>query len=172
MAEFHLSNEVKLSVPTKVLIIQKRSPGLDGSVRRRIMYLDTTASDTLIPSFNNSPWIHGAPHKGLASHMRRIKARIFGSIGGRPRFRHLRIQWRRNPSLCQRITISGLTICNASRHWGQSLDTSVQNDRSACVICARTPFSLQDRQLLTQQQVFEGEVAPRLKQKNERIEKN
>jgi len=32
--------------------------------------------------------------------------------------------------------------------------------------------SCKDRQLLTQQQVFEGEVAPRLKQKNERIEKN
>ncbi len=57
----------------------------EGGRRRLIMYLETVASETSIPSFNSSPWIHGAPHNGLARHMRRINCRISGSILGRPR---------------------------------------------------------------------------------------
>ena len=59
----------------------------DGGPRRLIMYLETAASETSIPSFNSSPWIRGAPHNGLARHIRRIRCRISGSILGRPRRR-------------------------------------------------------------------------------------
>src|SRR3989475_12254929 len=35
----------------------------DGGLRRRTMYFDTVACETV--SFNSSPWILGAPHSGL-----------------------------------------------------------------------------------------------------------
>ena len=74
----------------------------DGGPKRLIMYLESVASE-MYPrapsldaahqftlsrlSFNSSPWIRGAPHNGLARHMRRIRYRIAGSILGRPRGR-------------------------------------------------------------------------------------
>ena len=42
----------------------------DGGPIRLIMYLETVASETLIPSFNSSPCVRGAPHSRLALHMR------------------------------------------------------------------------------------------------------
>jgi hypothetical protein len=42
------------------MIIEKRPPGLRRRPERLIMYLETVASETLIPSFNSSPWTRGA----------------------------------------------------------------------------------------------------------------
>ena len=39
----------------------------DGGVRRRTRYLETVAWEISRPSFWSSPWIRGAPHRGLAS---------------------------------------------------------------------------------------------------------
>ncbi len=37
------------------VVVEKCPPGLDGGPRRLIMYLETVASDTSMPSFNSSP---------------------------------------------------------------------------------------------------------------------
>lgn len=62
---------------------------------------------------------------------RRISDRTSTSMGGRPFLLELRVQYCRNPSQCQRTTVSGLTERNASRHFGQIRDTKTQNCRSA-----------------------------------------
>ena len=50
------------------MILQECSPQCcDGGPRCRIMYFDTVASETSMPSFRSSPCIHGAPQSGLAS---------------------------------------------------------------------------------------------------------
>jgi hypothetical protein len=53
------------------------------------MYFDTVACETVTPSFSSSPWIRGAPHRGLARLIRRIRSRSSGLIIGRPDRRRL-----------------------------------------------------------------------------------
>jgi hypothetical protein len=43
---------------------------------------ETVRCGIAMPSFSNSPWIHGAPHSGLAWAMFRIKALTWGLTGG------------------------------------------------------------------------------------------
>jgi hypothetical protein len=55
-------------------------------------------SETVIPSFSNSPWIRGAPQRKFAAAMRRMRARTCESIRGLPgRRRERRLQHPRNP---------------------------------------------------------------------------
>src|SRR6516225_206235 len=63
------------------------------------------------PILRSSPWIRGAPHSGLSTLMRRIRARRSASICGRPpRHRDFQRQYRRKPARCQRTTVSGRMI--------------------------------------------------------------
>jgi hypothetical protein len=61
-------------------------PVTDGPDAGRILigYLATVAWLTLIPSFNSSPWIRGAPHSRLALLICRISSRTSRSSDGRP----------------------------------------------------------------------------------------
>src|SRR2546422_1610849 len=45
------------------------------------MYFETVACETATPSFSSSPWILGAPQRGLASLIRRIRSRSSLPIG-------------------------------------------------------------------------------------------
>jgi hypothetical protein len=45
---------------------------------------ETVRSATSMPSFTNSPWILGAPHRGFAAAIRETRARISALTGGRP----------------------------------------------------------------------------------------
>ena len=123
------------------VILQESTPRL----RRRFPFSNQVfgygLSDTSIPSFSNSPWILGAPQRGFASLIRLINSLIFGSSPGRPFCLHFRAQWRRMPSRCQRMTVSGLTIYKAFRHLGHSFEASTQNDRSVGESRDRTPLS-------------------------------
>ncbi len=69
------------------MILQEVCQCCDGGPRCRIMYFDTVASETSMPSFRSSPCIRGAPQSGLAEHILRISCLISPSILGRPRFR-------------------------------------------------------------------------------------
>jgi hypothetical protein len=40
------------------------------------MYFETVACETVRPSFNNSPWVLGAPHSGFAR-LRKERAYFF-----------------------------------------------------------------------------------------------
>jgi len=47
-------------------------------------HLATLDCATLNPSLSNSPWMRGAPQSGFSMLIRRINARSFVSICGRP----------------------------------------------------------------------------------------
>jgi hypothetical protein len=57
----------------------------DDGLRGRTMYFETLAWETVRPSFISLPWILGAPKRGLARLIRRIKSRSSVVILGRPR---------------------------------------------------------------------------------------
>src|SRR5207249_11764961 len=57
----------------------------EGGVRRFGMSRETVRSATWKPSFSSSPWILGAPQRGLAAVIRVTRAAISGLTGGRPR---------------------------------------------------------------------------------------
>src|SRR3989441_8449793 len=56
----------------------------EGGVRRFGMSRETVRSATWKPSFSSSPWILGAPQRGLAAVIRVTRAAISGLTGGRP----------------------------------------------------------------------------------------
>jgi hypothetical protein len=63
------------------------------------------------------PW--RAPHNGLAMLISRISLRISGGTVGRPlQGPDFQRQYNRKPARCQRTTVSGLTIANASQILG------------------------------------------------------
>ena len=56
----------------------------DGGFRCRIMYFATVACETEIPSFINSPSMRGAPQRGLARLILRMRSRTSPDTDGRP----------------------------------------------------------------------------------------
>jgi hypothetical protein len=69
------------------VVREERAPGLrrrGAPLRHLGISRDTVRSATLIPTFKSSPWILGAPHRGLAAAIRATRARISGVTGGRP----------------------------------------------------------------------------------------
>ena len=85
----------------------------------------------LNPSFNNSPWIRGAPQSGFATAISRTRRRISAPACGRPpRGRDRRVQYHAKPRRCHATTVAGRTITKAdfqSRHAARS---PIQNRRS------------------------------------------
>jgi hypothetical protein len=103
----------------------------DSGSRVRIMYFGTVARLTAIPSFNNSPWILGAPQNGFASDIVRIRSRSSGWTVGRPKGRRVfQLQKTRKPRRCQATTVSGLTITRDVRHLCHTREIQTQRRRS------------------------------------------
>jgi hypothetical protein len=125
--------EIKSDVRFSV-IGQERQPafGRIAAMRRvRRRYLATVRSETSKPSFRSSPWILGAPQSEFSVAIVRMRVRISSLILGRPpqdRDRHR--QYRRKPTRCHRITVSGFTMTKTSDHRGQMFRRVVQNKRS------------------------------------------
>src|SRR6516162_398070 len=93
----------------------------EGGALLRAIYLATLVWPISMPSLRSSPWTLGAPHNGLAVLISRISRRISKGTVGRPRRRlDFQRQYDRNPERCQRITVSGRTIANASLTMGNS----------------------------------------------------
>ena len=87
------------------------------------MYRSTEDSEISNPSFNSSPWIRGAPQRGLSLAICLIKLIWARGIAGRPGVdllfhfpNTLKLCW------CQRMTVSGLKTRSVSF---QELKTSV-----------------------------------------------
>src|SRR5882672_2593995 len=86
----------------------------------------------LRPSLRSSPWMRGAPQRGLARAMVRTSFASSQSTGGlpvRPR-RDFQFQNARKPCLCQRITVSGRTTLSVSRHRAHRCESHIQKSRS------------------------------------------
>ncbi len=105
----------------------------DGGFGCRTRYLVTVAWLTSIPSFNNSPWMRGAPHNRFSRLIRWMSLRISFEICGRPDFpwRDFHFQNKRNPWRCPPTTVSGLTMTRASFQRGHRRERKTQNTRSS-----------------------------------------
>jgi len=106
---------------------------------RRGMRRATVRCETSNPSLSSSPWMRGAPQRGLASAMVRTSWAISAPIGGRPvrPRRDFQVQKARKPCRCQRITVSGRTTWSASRHPAHWLESHTRGgDRGARIAVA------------------------------------
>ncbi len=106
----------------------------DGGVRgRRLRYFATVAWEISRPSMRSSPWMRGAPQRGFAACIWRIRVRRSAATAGRPvpLGRDLQRQSRAKPRRCQRTTVSGDTICTAWRHSDHVRDSTTQTTRSS-----------------------------------------
>src|SRR6266850_900915 len=116
---------------------------LPWAVRRREDFTDahalhalpehvTVRSATSMPSLRSSPWILGAPHRGLAAVIRLTRALIAASTGGWPAGGRPEsvAQCRRKRRRCQRSTVAGATMTRACLQAGHTLDSQTQRSRS------------------------------------------
>jgi hypothetical protein len=90
------------------MIAKKRQPSLSGFLSFGINR-ETVRSEISKPSFNNSPWMRGAPQMGLAPAMVRTNLRISRYTRGRPDpldWDNLH-QYRLNLFRCHPVTVSG-----------------------------------------------------------------
>ena len=100
--------------------------------RRSRMYRCTVRFATWIPSLSSSPRIRSAPQSRFSATMRRISSTRSGDTRGVGDIvdRDFQRQSKRNPSRCQRSTVSGFTSSSASRHLGSTAASSVIRVRS------------------------------------------
>ena len=90
------------------MVGEERPPGLGGRGRRFGISRETVRSATSMPSVMSSPWIRGAPHKGLAAAIRATRARSSPLTRGRPPGEVERpAQYWRKRRRCHRRTVSG-----------------------------------------------------------------
>src|SRR6266852_306563 len=83
------------------------------------MYLATRVGPMSAPSLRSAPWIGGAPHRGLAMLISRIRLRISGAtVGRQPRRRDFHRKYDLNPARYHLITVSGFTMAKAPSTFG------------------------------------------------------
>jgi hypothetical protein len=99
----------------------------------------TVRCETSNPSLSSSPWMRGAPQSGFASAMVRMRFASSEATRGRPvrPRRDFQVQKAGKPSRCHRITVSGRTRCNASRHPAHHFESHTQRRRSKRPNCGR-----------------------------------
>src|SRR5256712_3967676 len=95
------------------------------------MSRETLRSATSMPSLRSSPWILGAPHRGLAAAILLTRALIVATggrpAGGRP---ESWVQCSRKRRRCHRRTVAGVTMTRDCRHPVQTLASPTQKRRS------------------------------------------
>src|SRR5260370_34574524 len=103
VANDEITVEVNARLPT--WFARKVRHVCDRLVRGSDRYRDTVRSETVMPSFINSPWIRGAPQSEFSVAMRAMRLRSCTSMRGRPGRRERRLQHPRNPLGCQQATV-------------------------------------------------------------------
>src|SRR5256885_14861518 len=95
------------------VIGQERAPPLRRGERRFGSRRETVRSATSMPSLRSSPWILGAPHRGLAAAILLTRALIAASTGGWPAGRRPEsvAQWRRKRAPRQPSARAGAHRC-------------------------------------------------------------
>ena len=128
-----------------------------GSLGARFIQRETVLSERSKPSINSSPWIRGAPQVGFSSTILKINSRTSFETCFLPNTRRVLEmvrQYKANPAVCQRTTVSGFTIMRACFQPDQNLLTKTQKSLSnatsrglGCLrfktvsCCRRTRFS-------------------------------
>jgi hypothetical protein len=94
-------------------------------------HLATVLGETWWPSLANSPAMISSPHRGSSLHIRRIRAWVSASMGGRPTGRReRRCQRNLQRARCHRRTVSGRTMATAARSMGNTLVMAAMASRS------------------------------------------
>src|SRR3984893_18063952 len=89
----------------------------------------------------SSPWMRGAPHVGFSTTIRKINSRTSFDVCRLPTgllILEISFQYKRNPPLCQRTTVSGVTAMRDCCHPDQNRRTATQKSlfRPALVLAA------------------------------------
>ena len=94
--------------------------------------------------------MRGAPHKGLAWLMRRMRSRVSSATSGLPGCcRDLLVQYQVKALRCQRTTVEGCTICSLGRQPDQQRDSRTHNPVRALQAQARRSVLVEHGQLVT-----------------------
>src|SRR5260370_41934124 len=98
--------------------------------------------------------MRGAPHRGLAWHMRRIRLRMFAATSGLPgRRRDFLVQCQAKALRCQRRTVSGLNHLQTSPPTGpESVQHNPQEPVGALEAQATRRVVLENRKLVTKRE--------------------
>src|ERR1700732_5245640 len=112
-----------------------------GSRGARFIQREIVRSETSKPSVRSSPWMRGAPHVGFSTTIREINSRTSFDVCGRPTgllTLEISFQYKRNPPLWQRTTVSGVTAMRDCCHPDQNRRTATQKSlfRPALVLAA------------------------------------
>jgi hypothetical protein len=112
----------------------KPAPVGSGSLGARLIQREIVRSETSKPSMRSSPWMRGAPHVGFSMTIRKINSRTSFDVCrlpvGLPTL-EISLQYKRNPALCQRTTVSGVTTMSACLHSDQNRRTATQKSLSS-----------------------------------------
>jgi hypothetical protein len=104
-----------------------------GFLGARRIQRETVLSEMSNPSIKSSPWIRGAPQVGFSRTIRKIRSRTSIEILLLPIIRHapeITRQYKANPALCHRTTVSGFTTMRACSQPDQNLLTKTQRSLS------------------------------------------
>ena len=118
------------------VIAEKGKPALAGSGSRcaRFIQREIVRSETSKPSMRSSPWMRGAPHVGFSTTIRKINSRTSFDVCRRPTgllTLEISFQYKRNPPLCQRTTVSGVTAMSDCCHGDQNRRMATQKSLSS-----------------------------------------
>jgi hypothetical protein len=95
----------------------------EGGFRGRAIYLATVASDSTNPSFESSPWMRGAPQRGLAKLILRIRSMSSREIEGRL------CRWRRSQPGIVGLAPRGVHRASATELRDQAFAAGFAEDR-------------------------------------------
>jgi hypothetical protein len=115
--------------------------------------------------------MRGAPHRGFAAAIRRTKAWISASMGGRPPVerRESWVQYSRKRRRCHRNTVSGVTITRDCFHPAQTLASRPDPEEAINSAEGRPHHrSFVHGELLTQGQILESQLAVAAKEEGEK----
>jgi len=90
----------------------------------------TVGSETLKPSFSNSPWMRGAPQVGFSAAIRKISSGTSLLTGLRPTTRLVLeryFQYSRKPARCHATTVRGVTRISGFCHPDHTFFKRTQN---------------------------------------------
>ena len=105
-----------------------------GSRGARFIQREIVRSETSKLSMRSSPWMRGAPHVEFSTTIRKINSRTSCDICRRPTgllTLEISFQYKRNPALCQRTTVSGVTTMRDCCHPDQDRRTATQKSLSS-----------------------------------------
>src|ERR1700687_2814578 len=141
-AEGERRNSEKDHRGNRFTVITEKGKPAPGRLRisrgARFIQREIVRSETSKPSMRSSPWMRGAPHVGFSTTIRKINSCTSFDVCRLPTGRltlEISFQYKRNPPLCQRTTVSGVTAMRDCCHPDQNRRTATQKSLSTTASC-------------------------------------